>query len=1691
MLPAALLALATALLPAAAGYADEASFRADLDAITQHPHRLSGTEEGRAVADHIERRLQETGLAQVFPLDIPVWQTDVERCELIVAGQRVPLAPIRPNLTVNPVTPAEGLTGPLMYVGAGEIEDYGRRSPDGAIVVLDYDSYENWSVAFALGAQAVIFLDHGDDVTPVQPKHTGIPGNLVRLYAHADDLAAAGVDLTADHDEAIVHSKVTWQERVGRNIIARIPGTDPGFVADRTQDEAMVLAVHYDSFGVVPTRSPGARSAANVAALLEAAETLHADPPRRDVILMFLDNQARYHQGARETYAALQMTGDEHAALTEQHQDEQRFFQEMRRRLSEEKLAFDTSGAEGNRLTDALENEANFARIDLVHELRQLRLRAQPLRNELAGLGDEDPEGPAATPEIAALRERLAPMQAQIDAQREASLRWDEIRRALHMGRLAEFVANQQAYAEGRFETDESQGWDQSERLSAREDAQRFVEVFEDLMERTLRRFDGRLAELAMLVAVDRQRDALRAAVGEPWIVLHVSYDFADGSSVWGPVVGDWTHRVFPHRVPQASADNPGYYGRVLSALRQARDALDQSFALDDSLMRDPTLGLSFAPRPFVNSGNVAGIFGIYNLAMMTGHDGRRHDGHPGDTVDVLDWTVLREQAREATALLRQTASGEGISLSRVFSSNHRTKRPGWSSSTGRATGDYARLQIVGGLAEDRPATGAVMALWPGMANSGGMPQHWASMEEAVSMPGFDPVMLEPVDHNGRFRLIVTRHDMHTDLAAVGARFDEQGHVEAISAMENMHQNAGSSMQASLFLGRGYTVTGLGTFETRPQLLKVLKASTDAALRNNQSLWGQLGPHTFFYIADQEFDDRVKIFQPLGPVLLGIGEESDTGVGLSASRALAQPTWLSPLRASDLELLNEHRLRQLRERGVSLADLESLQAAGTRAHDQAEQAETLREQEAAYQQAAALFQKVYTPLRQAMDDLVHAIVMLLLLAIPFAFAMERLLVCATSVYGRIAGFTVIFLVTFAMLYFMHPGFAIAATPIIIFLAFAIILLSGMVIYILVRKFRLELKAIQGHRVGLHDVEVSRMGTMLAAVGMGMSTMRRRPTRTTLTAITVVMLTFTILGFASFSRTVGVRTVYEGPVSETMPNGALLRNLDYSQLPPGTMRLLAGQTGETGYVAGHYWRVKENDTAPAMQVARADGDALLVDAIMGVPLEELAHWPALAEVFGDDVELAEVQATLAAGGVYLPRVFEELLEIEPGDTVQIDGRRMTFAGTFEGARLQRLRHLDGESVLPVDFQDLTEAATGGAAGGAGGEENEMIMAEEVDRDFVHLSADQIAIASAQTVRRMGGSLHMATLYPDETDDTLVKGRELAQMLVMPVWVAGPDGVERMILTVLTEVTGGIALLVPVLLGGLIIFGTLLGSISDREKEIYTFSALGLSPQHVGVLFFAEAAVYAVVGGMGGQLLAQIVAQVMSWMHDAGIIVMRESINYSSTNALFAIGVVMATVLISAIYPAIRASKSANPGLARAWRMPQPEGDHLSLVFPFTVSAYDITGVVSFLAEHFRRHDDAGLGSFAASNVRIGRNAAGNLELSADLALAPFDLGVTQHMKLAGKPSEIEGVDEVAIDAERLSGARGDWIRANKVFMADLRKQFLLWRTLSNELIEQYRMQTMTALEEEDAEAALAREQASPAAAAASSQGAPLS
>lgn len=1600
---------------------EENAFLFDLQQLTKHPHRLAGSRNGFEAAEYITAQLGHMGL-QTFFVDMPVWQMETERSELLVNGQRVQVHTMRPNISALSVTGPEGVSGPLRYVGNGTLEAYGERSVEGAIVVLDYDSTGGWQRAFAYGAKAVLFLGHGDAVAS-EPRNSGVPANWVRAYVSADQTA---VDLTRDYDKAELFIDGRWRRTEGRNIVARIAGTAPGFAGEGGQAEAVVLSANYDTFGLVPELSQGARGAANVAALLEAAQVLKQNPPKRDVILMFLDNQARYHQGAREVYEAWLSDADELTRRGEEHRKELLHVRAMSLLLEKNGLLFDRApeppggGAAKIWLKRALVEAANFKRDDVRKIVEVMRLKA----------------GRAGAAEI-------APEVRRLEAE---ALRWDEIRRALHQGALSAFV-------EGQARGGANKG-----------EAKLYQTLFQQLQAASGSRFKKRLNELTALVEMDDQKVALRkvlAPEGKPlFVVFHAQYNLSDGGATWGVVVGDWTYALTPWRLPAAGTDAPGYYGGLLGALRATSSLIPQTVnQLDPRTLTDPLFGLTFAPAPFAVSSSIAGTYGIYNFALMSGADRRPRDGQPTDTLGRLNWARVERQGLEATHLMAAAASSAEVSLPRVLAAQKLSRYPTWDS--GSQGGDYAGLQVSGSLAEDRPAGGAMIALWPGSIAFAGAGEAWSSLKDAQVIADFEPFALEPVDQNGRFRLLGLRNDVHSEIMVLGSLFDANGRIQAISTQEGQVKLATELIRSNLFFGEQYRWMARRGFESDPKRFKLLKANSDSAFRTNRSLWGQLGDQYFAYVSDQIVDRRLKVFQVMGAAALGpFSPKSPYGSGLDPKEVSGSFS-IADNSANDLWNLNEARLGQLRVRGVTSPDIEVLHSRALRIKEQAKAEPDLAKQAGAFARSAALSQRVYLPLRNTMDDLVHAIVMLLLLAIPFAFALERLIVCATTIYGRLAGFTGMFLGTFGLLYFMHPGFAIAATPVIIFLAFAILLLSSLVIYIVVRKFKTELKAMQGQALGVHGLEVSRMGTMLAAVGMGMSTMRRRPTRTTLTAITVVILTFTTLVFASFSQKVGLRTTYEGPKSPHTRSSIAMHQLDYSPLPEGVKDLVFGQEGVGGLVAPYYWLTKDTKNKAVdvrFSVARADdGRSMAIDAAMGISDAEVPRWPELTATLGEGTPEAK-RLRLKSGAVFLPPIVTDVLELKVGQAILVNGQPATFGGSVNTAELQRLKHVDGHSVLPVDFQALE---SGPAQIQADKSETELAFAQDVARDFVHLSADQVMIASSDFVQRLGGKLFALGIYPGEGVDVQARGRELAETLVMPVWAAGPSGVERLLLTELTEVSGGFALFVPLLLGGLIIFGTLLGSISDREREIYTFSALGLSPGHVGVLFFAEAAVYAVVGGMGGQLLAQFVALGASALAKAGYM-KPAAINFSSTNSLFAIAVVMLTVLVSAVYPAVRASRSANPGLARAWRLPAPEQDDLKLKFPFTVSAYDITGVVSFLAEHFRAHDDAGLGSFAASDVSIRRGTQGNLELTGRFALAPFDLGVTQHLTLMAAPSEIEGVDEVAIHVHRESGASNDWFRANGVFMRDLRQQFLLWRTLSNDMIEHYRMETLKTL-----------------------------
>ncbi|HSV27365.1 MAG TPA: ABC transporter permease, partial [Sedimentisphaerales bacterium] len=689
---------------------------------------------------------------------------------------------------------------------------------------------------------------------------------------------------------------------------------------------------------------------------------------------------------------------------------------------------------------------------------------------------------------------------------------------------------------------------------------------------------------------------------------------------------------------------------------------------------------------------------------------------------------------------------------------------------------------------------------------------------------------------------------------------------------------------------------------------------------------------------------------------------------------------------------------------------------------------------------------------------------LLLLSIPFAFAVERLLIGTPHIYKQISYFTLFFLVTFAILYMVNPAFKLAATPIIIFLAFAIILLSGLVIFIMFRKLEVEMKKLKGLSASAHSADVSRVSTMMAAVQMGISTMRRRPIRTILTAATVTLLTFTILTFASFGSTWGNRKTYRGAL--TPPPRIMVRHPFWTPIPPAVEKTLSGYLTDKAVVVPRIWiaplapDVAESiSNGESLDMLLATADAARVARVSAA----LALHPAdieNQEMLRDRGFIAGARLDLLAGdGIFLTRTIADELGLSADDigktSLLFRGRSLVFGG-YISEEMSAMKMLDGSSVLPVDY-----------AASVSGEEVAVIQTAEqqstMESDamqFITFSLDSVVIIGSENARRLGGEIRAIVIYARDVADLDAIAADVSLISGFPTFLGSRGGVYRLFYSTLVEASGFRDLIIPIVLGGLIIFATMLGSVSDREREIYTFSSLGLAPAHVAGLFFAEASVYAVVGGMGGYLLGQIVAKVTGIMAEQGWVAV-PTMNFSSTNAIATIFIVMCTVLLSTIYPAVKASRSANPGIQRQWKIGDPKGDVYDVKFPFTVSGYDLTGIVSFLEEHFNNYRDAAVGVFTTIHCEVIRQADGDmLGLKALVALSPFDLGIEQTLIMLSQPSDVEGIDEVRIIMRRESGAYNDWRRANRVFVNDLRKQFLIWRSLDTEVTEKYREMTLS-------------------------------
>ena len=739
--------------------------------------------------------------------------------------------------------------------------------------------------------------------------------------------------------------------------------------------------------------------------------------------------------------------------------------------------------------------------------------------------------------------------------------------------------------------------------------------------------------------------------------------------------------------------------------------------------------------------------------------------------------------------------------------------------------------------------------------------------------------------------------------------------------------------------------------------------------------------------------------------------------------------------ASDMYVLNGERIDRLERHGVRNERLAAFheRSAGLLEEAVAARAEHRhRDFVDRARRAWALAAAAYRDVERTQAGVVQGALFLLAVLIPFAHFAERLAFGFADLRRQVLGYFAFFLVGFVALRYVHPAFELSISPAIILLGFVILALGILVAVLGMSRLNRELQALGGLS---RAVAVQRSGAVLTSIAVGLAHLRRRPWRTGLTCATLVLLTFAVLSFTSIRAALHTNWIAIG--ADAAYEGALVRMPGWQALELEGYDLLRDWFGAE-QVAPRAW-LSVASLASSYRVERDDAveRAVGVWGFVGLAAQE-------ENMLGPEVVAGRWLRPGEEDACLLPVGLADSLGISAAGLertrVRVFGEVFRVVGLLAADALDRL-DLNGEPLTPLDpeAQQPSEAEVGRGPSGK-------------LRPFAHLPASATPVLPfAALIRWEGARLASVGIRLDGTPEEVRAAlTELAATLDLNLF-AGLGGQCLLVNSVgVASVSGWGSLIVPLLIAALIVFNTMLGAVYERTQEIGTFNAVGLAPGHVSGLFMAEAVALGVVGTVAGYLLGQGAAQLLS---QGGFLPGLE-LNYSSLGAVLTVGAIALLVVASALYPARMAGRICTPGIERRWKLPAVEGEHLRVQLPFSLARREALGMAAFQAESWAAHQEQSIGAgFYVEALQV-EQVGDRVRVAAQVWLAPFDQGVVQKTAMEIAPGADPHYCDIHVDLALVAGDLATWQRVVRTFLDDVRKQFLIWRTLSAESRRDY-------------------------------------
>lgn len=1581
----------------AASGVDEQHMRqliADFEALQS---RVTGYDGCKKAARTIAEQFRALGLEDVhlesFPLVIPMAEPDEQGryASITVAddGTSFGMLPIWPNLVRPPQTPTGGIEGNLIYAGPGNLRAFNGLEVTDSITMVDFNCQTEWFNGPLLGTKAVLFIEPEETIRgEAEAKFLSIPVDIPRYWI-AREAADYLMGLLMSRDEVPVRiaCDMQWRRVEGENVVATLPGTDP-----RLSNQRVVIQAYYDSIAVTPDQAPGAENACSIAALMQLAEAFVDQPPKRTVV--FLATSGHFEG----------LAGTKH------------FLRQFIR------------GAHGERRVEIMFNLVGDARAELEDAIARVwedpdRLEEEKTAEELAD-------------------ERMRALgrinRAVTYASKRAHKLGKVVRAAKHddpnAGKLEEYRLTEEELAERQelVREFEAVGPEIDQAVErAREVLREAREVDRDAPLETKKQMLARVKEAAWNLV-----DTLDFS--EKKIYLWFSVDLSSHNDTFGIFYKAYFYNYsesIQWKFSDIGKKAREYSDLIATALGVPVRLVDGINAIQGKSWQ------TYMAGKLALSNEVATVAGIPGLGFATVDDSRPWVDTPMDRIEHVEISNLVEQTRFLSCLLLDL-----VSIDDPRDLYDLELADNFVEIKGRAVQFNPRESLF----PDDPLPGAVAVARTGSKTSMGVRSE----------------IFDIVDEDGRFYLpgLPNSRARGGTITVEAYLLDEED--GRVRMAPDLGVTGAEAYPNKVAMDQEVKPVTVVMFDCKPvaifdmvdqrffQLLRelhVYDAQTDAA------------PYEYGYCLPLPPQQFTSSYEPVAVVFAPSGTKVKITMGaslLGLRFLLINPTELeelgegylvdrhpslhaTPYRvAMDMWQLDDNRMAKLSKHGITNARVERAHAEALEYLKLSQQ--YLRERKydeffTAARSAWSYESRAYPDVRKTADDVVKGVLFYLALLMPFGVFAERLFLAAREIKGQILGTVAFFVGIFILIGLVHPAFAITFTPMIILLAFIILALTIIVVGIVVQKFEEQMREMRWEQTGVREADVGRLSASAAAFGLGISNMRRRKIRTLLTCTTLVLLTFTVLSTTSIKQT--IRTNRIRLPHTAAYNGIMIREKTWTPIGQPTTRVMRNEFGDEYSVAPRAWyfssRVGEQSF---VNVSRA-GDSYSATAMVGLTPEEAM--------------ISEPQRALDEGGRWfteddtlaciVPQEMAEKLNIQPQDVgnvfVSVFGTRLRVLGIIDSDRFKRIEDLDGEQITPVDYLLMQEQQAQRQSMQAGEDQ----MSEDELREYIHLTPDAVLIVPYNFVVNAGGTLRSVAIGIPDAESVLTHLENLMSRVELNLYAGVDDQTYLCSAVGTTGVQGASDVLIPVLIAALIVLNTMLGSVYERTNEIHIYSSLGLAPTHIAALFVAEASVYAVLGAVAGYLVGQASAKVLLMTGALGGLYL----NYSSLAAVGSTLMIMVTVLLSVIYPARVASNIAMPGIERRWTLPEPVDDVMRMNLPFTVTGDQALGVNVFLLDYLGAHADYSLGNFSTGDLGLDAEEfelGEGFALSVMVWLAPYDLGVSEHLTIETVPTEDAEIFQIRAVIRRESGDEASWIRVTRNFINLLRKQYLLWRTL---------------------------------------------